>query len=100
MHGRRITAGLWHMYWFNKPDNEGARHFFEMAVRARSNLRACTGDENREEAFVRDLAPTTWCDNLPLSARRPHEGLLSYRRSQACVMLLIADTRKAYAGHP
>jgi DNA-binding SARP family transcriptional activator/tetratricopeptide (TPR) repeat protein len=25
--------GLWHMYRFNKPDNEQARHFFEMAVR-------------------------------------------------------------------
>jgi DNA-binding SARP family transcriptional activator/Tfp pilus assembly protein PilF len=25
--------GLWHMYRFNKPDNERARHFFEMAVR-------------------------------------------------------------------
>ena len=25
--------GLWHMYRFNKADNEQARHFFEMAVR-------------------------------------------------------------------
>jgi TolB-like protein len=25
--------GLWHMYRFNKPDNEQARHFFEMAIR-------------------------------------------------------------------
>ncbi len=25
--------GLWHMYRFNKPDNDQARHFFEMAVR-------------------------------------------------------------------
>lgn len=25
--------GLWHMYRFNEPDNERARHFFEMAVR-------------------------------------------------------------------
>jgi DNA-binding SARP family transcriptional activator len=25
--------GLWHMYRFNKPDNERARHFFAMAVR-------------------------------------------------------------------
>ena len=25
--------GLWHMYRFNKADNERARHFFEMAVR-------------------------------------------------------------------
>jgi TolB-like protein/Flp pilus assembly protein TadD len=25
--------GLWHMYRFSKPDNELARHFFEMAVR-------------------------------------------------------------------
>jgi DNA-binding SARP family transcriptional activator/TolB-like protein len=25
--------GLWHMYRFNQPDNERARHFFEMAVR-------------------------------------------------------------------
>ncbi len=25
--------GLWHMYRFSKPDNEQARHFFEMAVR-------------------------------------------------------------------
>jgi tetratricopeptide (TPR) repeat protein len=25
--------GLWHMYRFNKPDNEQARHFFEMALR-------------------------------------------------------------------
>jgi DNA-binding SARP family transcriptional activator/TolB-like protein len=25
--------GLWHMYRFNKSDNEQARHFFEMAVR-------------------------------------------------------------------
>jgi DNA-binding SARP family transcriptional activator/TolB-like protein len=25
--------GLWHMYRFNKPDNEQARHFFAMAVR-------------------------------------------------------------------
>lgn len=25
--------GLWHMYRFNKDDNERARHFFEMAVR-------------------------------------------------------------------
>ena len=25
--------GLWHMYRFSKPDNERARHFFEMAVR-------------------------------------------------------------------
>jgi TolB-like protein len=25
--------GLWHMYRFNKSDNERARHFFEMAVR-------------------------------------------------------------------
>jgi len=25
--------GLWHMYRFNKPDNEQARHFFETAVR-------------------------------------------------------------------
>jgi DNA-binding SARP family transcriptional activator len=24
--------GLWHMYRFNKPDNDRARHFFEMAV--------------------------------------------------------------------
>jgi tetratricopeptide (TPR) repeat protein len=24
--------GLWHMYLFNKPDNERAQHFFEMAV--------------------------------------------------------------------
>ncbi len=25
--------GLWHMYRFNRPDNEQARHFFEMATR-------------------------------------------------------------------
>jgi DNA-binding SARP family transcriptional activator/TolB-like protein/Flp pilus assembly protein TadD len=25
--------GLWHMYRFSKPDNERARHFFEMALR-------------------------------------------------------------------
>jgi len=25
--------GLWHMYRFSKPDNERARHFFQMAVR-------------------------------------------------------------------
>ena len=25
--------GLWHMYRFSKPDNDRARHFFEMAVR-------------------------------------------------------------------
>ena len=25
--------GLWHMYRFNKPDNDRAQHFFEMAVR-------------------------------------------------------------------
>ncbi|PJI51281.1 hypothetical protein CTI14_63540, partial [Methylobacterium radiotolerans] len=25
--------GLWHMYRFNRTDNEQARHFFEMAVR-------------------------------------------------------------------
>jgi DNA-binding SARP family transcriptional activator len=25
--------GLWHMYRFNKPDNERAQHFFEMAIR-------------------------------------------------------------------
>ncbi|WP_207541290.1 tetratricopeptide repeat protein [Sabulicella rubraurantiaca] len=25
--------GLWHMYRFNKPDNEKARHFFETAIR-------------------------------------------------------------------
>ena len=25
--------GLWHMYRFNRPDNEQAQHFFEMAVR-------------------------------------------------------------------
>jgi DNA-binding SARP family transcriptional activator/Flp pilus assembly protein TadD len=25
--------GLWHMYRFNKPDNDRARHFFELAVR-------------------------------------------------------------------
>jgi TolB-like protein/Flp pilus assembly protein TadD len=25
--------GLWHMYRFNKPDNERAQHFFKMAVR-------------------------------------------------------------------
>jgi DNA-binding SARP family transcriptional activator len=25
--------GLWHMYRFNKPDNERARHFFEAAIR-------------------------------------------------------------------
>jgi TolB-like protein/Tfp pilus assembly protein PilF len=25
--------GLWHMYRFSRPDNEQARHFFEMAVR-------------------------------------------------------------------
>ena len=25
--------GLWHMYRFNKPDNDQARHFFEVAIR-------------------------------------------------------------------
>ena len=25
--------GLWHMYRFNKADNEQARHFFDMAIR-------------------------------------------------------------------
>jgi len=28
-----LHRGLWHMYRFTKPDNEQARHFFEMAVR-------------------------------------------------------------------
>jgi DNA-binding SARP family transcriptional activator/TolB-like protein len=30
--------GLWHMYRFNRPDNEQAQHFFEMAVRLDSTF--------------------------------------------------------------
>ena len=34
--------GLWHMYRFNKTDNERARHFFETAVRSTPRSRAPT----------------------------------------------------------
>ena len=32
--------GLWHMYRFNKADNDRAEHFFQMSV-PRSNVRTC-----------------------------------------------------------
>lgn len=39
-----LHRGLWHMYRFNRADNEQARHFFEMAVRLdRTFARAYAG---------------------------------------------------------
>ena len=72
--------GLWHMYRFNKADNEQARHFFDLAVRL---------DLTFARAFA-GLSFTHWQNAFQGWAPREHETDLAY---DAAGRSLMADDR-------
>ena len=72
--------GLWHMYRFNKPDNDRAQHFFEMAV-------------HRDPTFARayaGLSFTHWQNAFQGWAERGPE---TDRALEAAVQSIMADER-------
>lgn len=72
--------GLWHMYRFNKADNEQARHFFEMAVRL---------DPTFARAYA-GLSFTHWQNGFQGWKPRDHEAELAF---EAAGRSLMADDR-------
>lgn len=72
--------GLWHMYRFNKSDNERAQHFFETAVRL---------DPTFSRAYA-GLSFTHWQKAFQSWAKREQEVDLAYK---AAGQSLMADDR-------
>ena len=72
--------GLWHMYRFNKADNDRAEHFFQMAVRL---------DPTFARAYA-GLSFTHWQNAFQRWAEREHESNQAF---ETAGQSLIADDR-------